>query len=40
VGAREGKRQLGSTRNKGEVNIKMNLKKIGWERGMDLSDSE
>jgi hypothetical protein len=40
VGAHEGKRPLGSLRNKWEGNIKTNLQKNRMWRGMDLSGSE
>jgi hypothetical protein len=40
VGGSEIKRTLGSPRNEWEGNIKMNLLKIGWGRGMDLSSAE
>jgi len=37
VGKPEGKKQLGSPRRRWEVNIKMDLQKMGCE-GMDLID--
>jgi hypothetical protein len=40
VGESEVKRQLGSPRSEWESNVKMNILKIGWERGMDLSGAE
>jgi hypothetical protein len=39
VGKCEGKRPLGRPRYRWEGNIKMDLEKVGWGRGMDWSGS-
>jgi len=39
VGKTEGKRPLGRPRRRWEDNIKMDLQKVEWGRGLDLSGS-
>ena len=40
VGKREGRRPLARLRRRWEDNIKMNLREVGREYGLDLSGSE
>jgi hypothetical protein len=39
VGKPEGRRPLGRSRRRREDNIKMNLRDVGWGRGLDSSGS-
>ena len=40
VGKREGRRPLEKRKHRQEDNIKMDLKEVGWEHGLDRLDVE